>query len=481
MFRKWQLPFPNFMKMHVIFCEVGLGVVNSNLAKELARFLNYFENREISNTLLLFDHRVIKKTDLETQPYLKEEVGFYKCGVMASILNTAYSKLPVIGIQSINSKRKLHSYIQRFSHSIRRKNIVCFIVDTNDIRSNEITLSQFQEEETAIYIAVSRKKINVGFRFDGNTVKEPTQIEHSVTDFLHALTAVHLIMARISQFLVSGKIALQSLSLEDYRIGNSDCWIRKLEKPKNLIIACVGAGGTGGCFYKELIRYTNTVNQFFYCSIILIDGDSVEEKNQIRQPFMKEDIRKKKAVVLHNMAQDNINKNHRLFVYPYYLETVNDLKESIQPAYRADMENELYLIGAVDNHRARQVLHEYFIESDTLVYIDSANEYSEGEIVVSRKQEGKVIAPPRAFYFPDVLTDQTPSASELSCGALNFSDPQHMVTNLTAGHMTLRCLDREIRYVGNRGGILYFDALDCFSRYQSIPKEVEKKCNLKHY
>ena len=42
---------------------------------------------------------------------------------------------------------------------------------------------------------------------------------------------------------------------------------------------------------------------------------------------------------------------------------------------------------------------------DSSVYIDAANEWSEGQTIISVRMDGKEISPVRSFYYPDVLTD----------------------------------------------------------------------------
>lgn len=75
------------------------------------------------------------------------------------------------------------------------------------------------------------------------------------------------------------------------------------------------------------------------------------------------------------------------------------------------------------------------------------------------------IAPPRGYYYPDVLTDRSPSAKELSCGAVNVSAPQHMVTNLCAANHCLSFVAQAMQEGRVEGGILYFDAFKHYSRF----------------
>ena len=49
------------------------------------------------------------------------------------------------------------------------------------------------------------------------------------------------------------------------------------------------------------------------------------------------------------------------------------------------------IIGCVDNHNCRKILHEIFEEYTDIIYIDAANEFSTGEVVVGIKNNQAVI------------------------------------------------------------------------------------------
>ena len=96
----------------------------------------------------------------------------------------------------------------------------------------------------------------------------------------------------------------------------------------------------------------------------------------------------------------------------------------------------------------------------TSFIIDAANEFSTGEVVVGIKNNQAVIAPDRAFYFPEVLEDSK-SVLEMSCTELNNVKPQHLVTNLFAANI---CLIQTIKILSGDwtcGGIYSFDAFGC--------------------
>lgn len=241
-------------------------------------------------------------------------------------------------------------------------------------------------------------------------------------------------------------------------------------------VICVGAGGTGGNFAKEFARYMAYLSKDkTVVSFALVDGDLVEESNRSRQPYCTDDLSRNKAVTLVDAIQDVFDVDN-VSAYPIYLENEEDLdvicKQQSFDGFYKDENDHYYmtremiiLIGCVDNHRARQVMDSYFYNTPNIIYIDSANEFSVGEICIGARINKKNVAPPRSWYFPDVLTDKSPSASEMSCGAVNLSSPQHIATNLMAAHLLLGITTNIISNGKLDCGIVYFDSFKYFSRF----------------
>lgn len=244
-------------------------------------------------------------------------------------------------------------------------------------------------------------------------------------------------------------------------------------------IIVVGAGGTGGNLLKELGRFL----KFFHVpdrdwNLTIIDGDTVEARNGERQPFFEGDVQQMKALCIQEGLVDCIGlPAENVAAYPIYLDSAEWLRNKM------DKQNQSVsiVVGCVDNHRARQVLHEVFNKDQgNIIYIDSANEFDYGEVVVGVKMKGKEICPPRAYYFPEVLTDTSPSASELSCGAINVSSPQHLITNLVAAGHILSTIIGIMQEGRVDGGIIHFNAFTHFSRFDKwVEKETEQKSKTK--
>lgn len=217
----------------------------------------------------------------------------------------------------------------------------------------------------------------------------------------------------------------------------------------NYNIIVVGCGGTGGNFISMLGRYLydNCLNKM--CRITLVDGDIVEKKNIGRQPFLPSDIGRKKAEVMAEVMMDVFKVN--CCYYPEYINSVKDIHTLEVDGYVT------VLVGCVDNHACRIVLHEYFKQSTVCYYLDSANEYSVGEVVVGMKVGGRIMSSDRAHYFPEILEATSLSGSEESCEVMNNTSPQHLATNMLAAVLLFKCTVEIIKEELWTGGIYYFD------------------------
>lgn len=228
----------------------------------------------------------------------------------------------------------------------------------------------------------------------------------------------------------------------------------------NIIV--VGCGGIGGNYIKELGRYLYKNAPKKRCRILLVDGDLVEESNISRQPFLPCDVGRKKAEVMAEILGEAFDIECRYF--PEYLDSPYQLKDF-------EIENyQTILVGAVDNHACRRAMHTYFEKSVSCYYLDAANEYSAGEVVAAMKMSGATLYPDRAYYYPEILTDTSLSRKEESCQQLNVVQPQHIVTNLVAANLLLKCTVEILANEEWTGGIYYFDAFKGYSKLREVGK-----------
>lgn len=226
----------------------------------------------------------------------------------------------------------------------------------------------------------------------------------------------------------------------------------------NIIV--VGCGGTGGNYIKELGRflYKNSIRK--ECRILLVDGDIIEEQNIARQPFLPDDIGRKKARVMAEILQEAFGVTCDF--YEEYINKPQDLRNFEKEGYLT------ILVGCVDNHACRKVFHEYFENTESCFYLDSANEYSVGEVVLGIRMAGEEFSPDRTYYYPEILEDNSVSKEEESCQEINISTPQHLVTNLFAANLLLKCTVEILSEENWNGGIYLFDAFKGFLKFKEL-------------
>lgn len=221
-------------------------------------------------------------------------------------------------------------------------------------------------------------------------------------------------------------------------------------------IVIVGCGGTGSHYIKELGRYLygNNYLRNDETRIILVDGDLVENKNLVRQAFLPQDIGYNKAQVMAEMLSQAYGLS--IDYYDGYIDCEKDIEKLVRD------DSLVFLVGCVDNHQCRQSMHNFYKNREHCVYMDSANEYQSGEIVIGSRIGGVEMYPDRAAYFPDVLQEGAVKRSEESCEVLNQVEPQHLLTNQFAA---LILLVNTIKFLSDDwpGGIVFFDAFKCYS------------------
>lgn len=210
-----------------------------------------------------------------------------------------------------------------------------------------------------------------------------------------------------------------------------------MEKEIKYNVFCIGAGGTGSYFLKEFSRFiykgSSRIKNMF-----IIDGDVVEQKNLARQAFSEEDLGENKAVALAEILNENFELNWRAVAR--YLSSVDELSKFSADAGTGTCFDHItipVIIGCVDNHGARMICEEFFRNNDSCIYLDSANEFTTGEVVFSYKLNGVQLSGLRSERFPDMLKGDLRNVTDISCEELNQSAPQHIATNMLAGNILL--------------------------------------------
>ncbi len=262
-----------------------------------------------------------------------------------------------------------------------------------------------------------------------------------------------------------------------------------------ICIVVVGTGGTGGNLVAQLGRFLVDFSRYdVTVSVAIVDGDTVEMKNISRQPYELEDVGLNKAVALGEKVSQCFGVE--IISYPeyiteaYQLENVFDRMHSYGSKFITYGATDIdILVGAVDNHAARNVMSEWFTKRnniETILYIDSANEQHCGEVVIAKKKSGRIESPDRFWHFKHLSEEIGKPVTEMSCEELNNAFPQHYATNSLAATLIFAYISElladPLDTEGMQGGILYFDSSKRFSRFDEYVWSEEKGdfCNARY-
>lgn len=188
-------------------------------------------------------------------------------------------------------------------------------------------------------------------------------------------------------------------------------------------IVIIGLGGVGSILSERLCRFLN-FSKDLTADILLVDGDEYETKNFERQEFTrmgnKADI---KATEL-TMKFSNI----RFDVFEAFISKDN-ISEVI-------MEGDIVFL-CVDNHKSRMIVSNYCKELKDITLISGGNEYTDGNVQIYLRKEGKDLTPDLCAYHPEIENPDDKLPDEMSCQELSESEPQLYFTNL--GVATFMC------------------------------------------
>lgn len=189
-------------------------------------------------------------------------------------------------------------------------------------------------------------------------------------------------------------------------------------------IIVVGCGATGSNLITLLSQYA--ISEKKINNIVLVDGDDVERKNFRNQKFTMKDVNENKARVLSNRYS---KLGVDISYIPEYITDTEKLINLIK-SY-----NNVILVGAVDNNAARQHMHKAFYDEriQSLIYIDTGNGDGDnrlGQTICGAKQSGKIVKPPVADIYPQILEPEKEEAKiEYHCSQID-EHPQNFVVNV---------------------------------------------------
>lgn len=215
------------------------------------------------------------------------------------------------------------------------------------------------------------------------------------------------------------------------------------------IFVIVGVGGIGGNVARDLPKLLINSQH----KMMLVDGDTVEKKNCVRQPYQTQDIGENKARALAR----KINSFYPLqctyldsYITACELQVL--LSRHIKSRYTP------VLIGAVDNDATRQLIEEAFNSFDNAILIDGANGEYEGNVYCCYRKKGEQKGKKRSDIYPfknDINPGTIGCEEQVARGSLQF-----LITNNKVASVMLE--------------YLYEVILNDFDTSKKIPKGVTK-------
>lgn len=187
-------------------------------------------------------------------------------------------------------------------------------------------------------------------------------------------------------------------------------------------VVLIGCGGIGGwaaqCLDKTLKKDDK---------LLLVDGDTIEEKNIDRQLFNNRDIGECKSLALN----EKLTGDHDAMSFHTYLGS----QEWFQVVRKMIPDYATIIVG-VDNHPARAMALDLCDEimGDCII---AANEYEDAEAMYYKAPWKDGDLDPRTYY-PEILTDKEDNPLTPPCtGEVLESAPQLAVANMNAASIAM--------------------------------------------
>lgn len=202
----------------------------------------------------------------------------------------------------------------------------------------------------------------------------------------------------------------------------------------NLVV--IGLGGINSHFLLPVYQYLQYENNIFD-SLILVDGDKYELKNESRQIVPDLD---NKAIATTKMYRDKFDGVTTTFYDKYINESnINKVIKN----------NDVIILG-VDNHKTRKVVQDYCKKLENITIISGGNELHDGNVMIFNRKDNITITPLFTELHPEILNSKDKSPEEMSCEELAQSEPQIGLVNATIADAMRRTLyaliNNQIRY-----------------------------------
>lgn len=195
-------------------------------------------------------------------------------------------------------------------------------------------------------------------------------------------------------------------------------------------IKIVGAGGIGCHLIEPLARYLSYTGD--QCEVTVIDGDKYEDRNAERQRFAELGNKAANTVAL---LASNFPKVHFRAKEQYVTE------DNVIPLIR---EKDVVFL-CVDNHATRKLVSDRCQELDDVVLISGGNDYTDGDVLIHIRKNGKDVTPPITTTAPEISNPKDKNPGTLTdverqgCQQEAQTNPQLLFMNFDIASSMLGC------------------------------------------
>ncbi len=203
-------------------------------------------------------------------------------------------------------------------------------------------------------------------------------------------------------------------------------------------VVMFGAGGTASWFLPKLLKiyndaFTKRPDLAYELEILILDGDTVEDKNIIRQNFINDDIGQHKASVLaerYTGLYPHISVN----AIPLYATSASyDAKiikiDPLDPEFFYDIDSTInhtdIIVNLVDNESFKRKLDDVIFRRSPLLYFNAGINLYNGQCYVSYPRLSNVYTIDHPSFIDDVEEVQVHSCADADAEG-SASNPEQM-------------------------------------------------------
>jgi hypothetical protein len=244
---------------------------------------------------------------------------------------------------------------------------------------------------------------------------------------------------------------------------------------KNERVVVIGVGGIGKFLLAALARFLAFDAQREW-SLVLVDGDQYEIKNQSRQAFSK--LGNKAEVTAEELRvqfPELVISAVASFVAPVGAQAHADHAGMTVPIDQVICEGD-WVFLCVDNHPTRKLVSDYIQTLKNIRLISGGNDFTDGNVQVVVRRNGNNVFPALDAYHSEIANPVGKPPYAMSCEELaQAGSPQLIFANQMAAALMCSALWGELNRVLKTEEI-YFDLCNSVSGGPAV-KAVTRKSN----